>query len=280
MYHFLQIITTFQLLSGLFAVDVYALPSSPQRRMLGLPTGKTLLLHSFDRPWILKSYDDPSNITPADKTVFAKNLDSTVALEKAAFGDKGDYNAGVYLLSHDYEGHKAGEVAAKILQKENNAAYAEVKALKTIGLFIGAGKLKLPPKDASLKIASATLPVVLMRRMHGEPLDETEEWKKAKAEHDDKHCMIWMAQTMDATCKQVVQWAVEKQFVHADFHKKNENVIMKDGKVQSVNIFDVGPPRTFIAKSGTPPAAVVRMVFCGQTARIHTDDYALAAKLV
>ncbi|KIK71701.1 hypothetical protein GYMLUDRAFT_254810 [Collybiopsis luxurians FD-317 M1] len=85
-------------------------------------------------------------------------------------------------------------------------------------------------------------PIVLMKRIPGETLDKTGDWKTAKAKKNDKQCIALMSQTMEGTCKQIVDWAVHKQFLHADFQKKNVNVVVKQGNVQSVNVFDMGPP--------------------------------------
>ncbi|KIK71700.1 hypothetical protein GYMLUDRAFT_235993 [Collybiopsis luxurians FD-317 M1] len=244
------------LILGLFTINAYALPSIPDRRMLGVPTGKTLLLHNFDRPWISKQYDDPANLNADDRKVFTKDLTGHVTLQDEIFGSKGDYNAGVYLLAHDYLGHKGDQVVAKILPRKDDTAYAEVKALKTVEYYIDSGLITVHPKAGNPLVASSKMPVVLMKRMVGETLDETEEWKKAKAEKSDKQCVEWMSQTMEMTCKQIVHWAIDKHLLHADFHKRNENIVMKNGAVDSVNIFDMGFPRVFTVHPSAKEAAV------------------------
>ncbi|KAJ3781722.1 hypothetical protein GGU10DRAFT_390405 [Lentinula aff. detonsa] len=163
-------------------------------------------------PWILEFYGHDANLNKEDRTAFTKILDlNTQDIGDRINGDRGDYSESVAKLKKDYSGHKKDEVVVKILKElKGGRDIGEVKALKAVGLYVDSGLAPVRPDGEEA-------PVIIMKKLDGVPIQETMQYKNAKPQQRKK---IFDA-AKPIIRKQVVNWAVTKGILHADFHRNN-----------------------------------------------------------
>ncbi|KAJ3738631.1 hypothetical protein DFH05DRAFT_1464496 [Lentinula detonsa] len=168
-------------------------------------------------PWILEFYGDYAYLDEEDRTAFTKILDlDTQDIGDPIDGNRGRNNDGVAKLKKDYSGYTKDEVVVKVLREPigdrgiGDRYIGEVKALKAVGLYVDSGIAPVRPDKTKAA-------VIMMKKLDGVPIKETIEYKHADPEQRER--MLGDAKPMIR--KQVVNWAVTKGILHADFHRNN-----------------------------------------------------------
>ncbi|KAJ3781721.1 hypothetical protein GGU11DRAFT_759250 [Lentinula aff. detonsa] len=163
-------------------------------------------------PWILEFYGDYAYLDEEDRTAFTKILDlDTQDIGDPIDGNRGRNNDGVAKLKKDYSNYTKDEVVVKVLQEPIGDRYiGEVKALKAVGLYVDSGIAPVRPGGEEAA-------VIMMKKLNGVPIKETIQYKHAGPELREK----WLGDAKPMIRKQVVNWAVTKGILHADFHRNN-----------------------------------------------------------
>ncbi|KAJ3737834.1 hypothetical protein DFJ43DRAFT_1046577 [Lentinula guzmanii] len=163
-------------------------------------------------PWILEFYGDYAYLDEEDRKAFTKILDlDTEDIGDPIDGNRGRNNDGVAKLKKDYSNYTKDEVVVKVLQEPIGDRYiGEVKALKAVGLYVDSGIAPVRPDKTKAA-------VIMMKKLDGVPIKETIEYKHADPEQREK--MLSDAKPMIR--EQVVNWAVTKGILHAEFHRDN-----------------------------------------------------------
>ncbi|KAF9041702.1 hypothetical protein BDP27DRAFT_1347337 [Rhodocollybia butyracea] len=227
---------------SIFTTASYAKPISfsPQH-LVESPTSPEEDL--LKQPWIGELYGSDSNLNAEDKNAFKKTLQGVV-LGAPLDANGGGFNAGLYELHEDYNGHKAGEVVVKCMPEPiDEKTWGEVKALKTVDYFIDSGLLFKPKAHGQHE--DKPTPVILMKKIPGVIPAKTSLWKKGRVQK------VKLANALKPKIKvEVVNWAVDKKILVSDFHLKNIHVVLteKDATVESVSVLDFGFPGVYTVK--------------------------------
>ncbi|KIK65034.1 hypothetical protein GYMLUDRAFT_56509 [Collybiopsis luxurians FD-317 M1] len=236
--------------SSLFLTVSLAAPTLEARKGQSGSEGSTLsslLGANFVRDWIGGVYGLDS-LSAADKQAFSKTL-TGVTVGAPLPNAEGENNDGLAVLSGTYEGHPGASVIAKAMKAADTKALAEVKAMKTLmpDVFIDSGLVAGWPKSKS-----APGPVILMKKVPGQPIEHIDEWEKASEQA--KKTIYKAVETK--VCEQVVKWAMEKKVLFADFHPENVLVQIQGGHLTSMHMIDPGYPGVFHVKPTVKEADV------------------------
>ncbi|KAH7868728.1 uncharacterized protein C8R40DRAFT_1269035 [Lentinula edodes] len=150
---------------------------------------------------------------------------------------KGGNNQGVFSLQDSYPIDSKTIAAASLIVKfvdfSQPISSCEVFALRKFKLILEAGHTIVDGNKIG---------VIVMKRMSGEPLQETDVWKSASREHKAKICQKVAQHMLQLTYNLVIQG-----FLHADFSPSN--VLVKftsmngqDPELETVYIVDWGHP--------------------------------------
>ncbi|KAF9072019.1 hypothetical protein BDP27DRAFT_1418593 [Rhodocollybia butyracea] len=145
-----------------------------------------------------------SNLDATDKKVFDKTLEGVELDVKLT--SRGCFNAGIYGLNKDYQGHKASEVVVKCMKQIDDEtwgqAWGEVKALRTVGYLIDSGLLLVPESGHD-----KPTPVILMKRIPGCILPETPLWANSQTQTQ------LVNDIKPKVKEEVINWAVDKNIL-------------------------------------------------------------------
>ncbi|KAF9041701.1 hypothetical protein BDP27DRAFT_1435075 [Rhodocollybia butyracea] len=196
-------------------------------------------------PWIGEPYGSDENLDAEDKDAFKRTLHD-VELGDWLDANGGVNNAGLYALHKDhknYKGHKAGDVVVKCMQRIDNNAWGEVKALKTVGYFVDSGMV-LVRERRKPKSRPKLTPAILMKKLDGVIPLKTSVWGQGRARR------LELINSLEPKVKQeVVNWAVNKKILVTDFHLRNIHVVLtKEHTVKSVHVLDFGYPGVYTVK--------------------------------
>lgn len=172
----------------------------------------------------------------ADKNVFGKALYSITVLVLSKFTDicshsdetlkgitfgqkieRGLNNGGIWEISVTSEGPqphwlqgqpKHGKLLAKFSKEKGppQLPFAEVKALRMMGLLVAAGKIPYPHSDGTPLLR----PAIIMEKKEGVSLGDTNVFKSAPFEEQGP----MMKHVLELMCRQVAQDAIEHKVFH------------------------------------------------------------------
>ncbi|KAJ3992938.1 hypothetical protein F5050DRAFT_829072 [Lentinula boryana] len=239
------------------------LPLSPLSLSYNKEMKKELLGTTKERnpPWILEFYG--SYADEEDRTAFTKILDlNTQDIGDRINGDRGGHSESVAKLKKDYSGYKKDEVVVKILYKSTDyREIGEVKALKAVGLYVDSGMAPVGPDGE--KVA-----VIMMKKLDGVPIRETIQYKNANRQQENE--IFGYAKPI--VRKQVVNWAVTKGILHADFNPDNllfggtqtATHISLNLPISQVEVLDFGYPGILKVDKDVTEQQVIGLICSGK----------------
>ncbi|KAJ3889075.1 hypothetical protein GG344DRAFT_67391 [Lentinula edodes] len=215
--------------------------TSLERRVLSKEDWDAEWFRQLSQPWInfdiTKPWEPQCYGYNQNQEVFKDDLTAKVARRTPLSGAKGGNNQGVFSLQDSYPIDSKTIAAASLIVKfvdfSQPISSCEVFALRKFKLILEAGHTTVDGNKIG---------VIVMKRMSGEPLQETDVWKSASREHKAKICQKIAQHMLQLTYNLVIQG-----FLHADFSPSN--VLVKftsmngqDPELETVYIVDWGHP--------------------------------------
>ncbi|KAJ3771171.1 hypothetical protein FB446DRAFT_116287 [Lentinula raphanica] len=194
--------------------------------------------------WILQEYE--KTVTAADKHVFkAKLKDVDIG---PLLSTEGLHNLkGVYNIKGKYKNHEGDSIVLKVLKTVDDEAYAEVKALKGVDEYVDSGMFEVKGKEE---------PVIIMLKVPGSVLSDTDEYKKAHTDEKEK----MKEEAIDLMCKEVARVGKSSGILHNDNRIENIHVTMSGTKVIAAKLTDWGAYELYTMDKSASTAEII--AFC------------------
>ncbi|KAJ3807330.1 hypothetical protein F5876DRAFT_68201 [Lentinula aff. lateritia] len=211
---------------------------SLERRILSRKDWETEWFRQLGQPWInfdeTKPWESQCYGYDQNQEVFKDDLTAKVARRTPVSGAKGGNNQGIFTLQDSYPIDSRMIAAASLIVKfvdfKQPMSSCEVFALRKFNLILEAGHTTVDGNKIG---------VIVMNRMSGEPLQETDVWKSASREHKAKICQKLAEYLLNLTYKLVTQG-----FLHAPSNilVKFTSINGQDPLLATVYIVDWGHP--------------------------------------
>ncbi|KAJ3996120.1 hypothetical protein F5050DRAFT_1761767 [Lentinula boryana] len=206
----------------------------------------------------------PITISRHDKDKYFKGGDFTRYLGKDLAVDEekekvGRNNIGVFA----YNGRSKFNLVIKVLlHPVDDGVYGEAMTLDDMGLYVNSGFVSFKtvnsvkdPRTGKIKKVkqNSNHPAIIMKRVGGEPITETPEWKNGSKKGRNR-----MIAAVEPLVKAEVMdiWA-KHGFIYMDLNMGNVHIFFNSqGRIIDAQLFDFGYPGVVAVKRGTRQAEI------------------------